>query len=878
MSGIGAITVPSAGVVSAPEAFPLADAPTVTVAGVVRFLMQRPWRFALAPGPKMMLGFNDLCTPLNLIGSTVVRTGIVPPFEALTVTTTGVKAACRFDTDNSGVAWVVTDGDYIELVNAGGQTGYSWRIYFAPAAAGFSTSVTRTKYWQVAAGANVAATLDNLKLAINGTGIDGTNYRSPTIDPDTETVDHPKSWDEWISATTNTDTDQSFAAIAPGTAGNAFTCSFTDGGGAGTPRMELDGADTATAVFAGGTAGTGTAPAFPGGGLFVYGYGYYRTVDGAFSGISPTTEYEQLDPGETDLSQIDDPPSSQQEGIDIKVWYRSLGDGAADVLYEGYRIAVADTTDDDNLSDDPDTGIAGHALYDPSIYRDYGDGPVPHRSCVAAMRERLFIGGHTSAADYSFGAADVTNASNVVALVASGGVTPFPTKRMEGRVFRVTTSALTEATLYRIVFVVEGSAQILLDRVYEGTTTSGVTYTISDRADSLETAFSEPKLPNNWPGRNTVRGPISPVSGGIMAMLYAFESILEWTPTGLWRLTGSDPRSFRITPEYEGAGCVGSNAVDEAEGYVYWIARDGIYRWGGVGLPECISSRRVRGGDLVGVRETFKRINRTWARYSIVQYCPATRVVRFWVPLDDDVTNRYALVYDIQTGAWALDQYGFDVTSARTFADRTGTLRSVVGTLHGDFVELDVGTSDGCYATEPVGTITSSTLRTVTCSAASFPTSGNGLAGLGVVLVDTTTGAFTYNTIASNTSTTLTFTRFMDAAPTGKVIVGGIHAILESGRFHGGDPGHWKGMPNVRLIYSVDEDGQVYLSVAGDQDDPAVVDAAGLDLMGADGEAECLPLVEGRFLKIRLDAVEPGCEVRLLALRPEFAGGTLADV
>ena len=69
--------------------------------------------------------------------------------------------------------------------------------------------------YQVLAGANVAASLDNLKLAINATGPAGTEYS-------TGTAAHPK-----VVATTNTDTAQTIRARVPGTSYNTIATTET---------------------------------------------------------------------------------------------------------------------------------------------------------------------------------------------------------------------------------------------------------------------------------------------------------------------------------------------------------------------------------------------------------------------------------------------------------------------------------------------------------------------------------------------------------------------------------------------------------------------------------------------------------------------------
>lgn len=68
---------------------------------------------------------------------------------------------------------------------------------------------------QVLFGADSAAALDNLKLAINGGATEGTNYS-------TGTVAHPT-----VNATTNTDTAQVVEADTAGTAGNSIAVSET---------------------------------------------------------------------------------------------------------------------------------------------------------------------------------------------------------------------------------------------------------------------------------------------------------------------------------------------------------------------------------------------------------------------------------------------------------------------------------------------------------------------------------------------------------------------------------------------------------------------------------------------------------------------------
>lgn len=79
---------------------------------------------------------------------------------------------------------------------------------------GFLTGGVSTVANQVKIGASAAATLDNLKSAVNGTGTIGTDYSLGT-------EAHTQ-----VTATTNADTTQDFEAITPGSAGNSIT--FTE--------------------------------------------------------------------------------------------------------------------------------------------------------------------------------------------------------------------------------------------------------------------------------------------------------------------------------------------------------------------------------------------------------------------------------------------------------------------------------------------------------------------------------------------------------------------------------------------------------------------------------------------------------------------------
>jgi hypothetical protein len=146
-----------------------------------------------------------------------------------------------------------------------------------------------------------------------------------------------------------------------------------------------------------------------------------------------------------------------------------------------------------------------------------------------------------------------------------------------------------------------------------------------------------------------------------------------------------------------------------------------------------------------------------------------------------------------------------------------------------------------------------------------------------VVLVDAS-GNFTYNTIASNTGTVLTFARLMATAPTGTLIVGGIHMRLTTGKFTMGQADTEKALAHLRVCFSPISSGQAWVSCAGDQDDPAVTSGGEIDLSKTDGEELVSPLVRGKMLQMQLDVVTPGIAPAFTVMRPDIRSKRPFDV
>jgi len=176
--------------------------------------------------------------------TTITLRGRVPGTSLNTVATTETCAAASFPDTTLGGGTGASDAG---VTTAGATVTIGSTVYTIVDELSENYGATAVAY-QVKKGVSEATLLDNLKLAINGTGTAGTNYS-------TGTVAHPD-----VVATTNTDTVQTVRGRVPGTSLNtvATTTTLADtafadttlGGGTGNSDA---GITTATATITIGT-------------------------------------------------------------------------------------------------------------------------------------------------------------------------------------------------------------------------------------------------------------------------------------------------------------------------------------------------------------------------------------------------------------------------------------------------------------------------------------------------------------------------------------------------------------------------------------------------------------------------------------------------
>jgi len=253
-------------------------------------------------------------------------------------------------------------------------------------------------------------------------------------------------------------------------------------------------------------------------------------------------------------------------------------------------------------------------------------------------------------------------------------------------------------------------------------------------------------------------------------------------------------------------------------------------------------------------------------------YNQSTKKIRWWLPLDGESENRYCLRYDLQTRGFAL-QSASNVTAAATVLGPSSTNVTVTGDMYGDLTQLDVGYIDGAFGFEPKQTVSSwaPTTRTITVSGTPFPTSGDGLKGLPVLLLPAAGPPYEMLKVDSNTSSTLVLTAPPTLTPASSdlVFVGGIPLDLQSD-FDYEQPELLKWLEGLTLSFEPDDTAnlatEVWCGAGADGTDPSAYSVTDYADMNAetDGEHhfwEYTP--RGRTLGVRFLAIGRGGPIRL---------------
>lgn len=792
-----------------------------------------PSQVAEPPGARMLAianGFNRL---VLLTRDTFVNAGGLAPSTAPTVALSGVRATV-VETFSTGL---IADGSGITLGRPGAQRVITFK----------TTLVTDgTLGDQVKLGADLDATATNLYKLITGTGTQGSEYFNVFTYLGL-TDDFPSTIHVEASAL---DTSGAGATVTLrytlyGTIGNS--CVSVENG-AGFANHSF-----ASATFTGGTDGSGSAPDA---GTYRYFYTHYRDLDGAETGPSPVGEITKTTNENISLSVL---TANADTSFDYTRVYRTRDTGVEFLLCK--TIARASTTVTDDISDDRLEDFSEFP-YNENLYQTYRGGFPPIGRYIAVWKNRLWTGGAVLAAAYTVGTAAVTKTTTGLDNNTVTITTGYPVASWVMRTFQVSSTS----EKYLILAVNEATKVITLDRGYEGTTNATASYTVRDERDPSQIYGSEPGLWNQWPPQNNPGGVDTDDQGGVSGLVGFEDALVVTSRSSVYRLTGDDENNWQFHKAVEGCGCAEGRTLVDIDGYgLMWLGWAGIYAWDGRSLPVLISSPKRRGKFVRGIDDTIARINWPHVAQAFAHYSEQERVVRFFVPLDNDTVPNHAIVLEIDApGEWSLDYFPGGVMAAGTVIGPDGKPATLLGDPFGNVFQVGLGSYDtvpDMSGIEPVVTLTAGTVRTATQGGTTWPTTNTGLAGVPALIVYAN-GTAAATKIASNTSSVLTFTHDLDTAPANgdQVVVGGIWTRWRSGKFALEEDWSAKVMRDLVVSHSPEADGQYHVAVSSDQSDPAIPTtgySAG-DLTDTTGRRRFRPQTRGQLHQIEYNLLEPG--------------------
>lgn len=779
MDPIGAITIDSAGAVTRPSSMPFALPAASSQSAYNRYGLMS---MVPMPSERGLMFANGIDRIRHYNGSTAYDNGLVAPVAAPTATPSGGQATTVLNTANGGT-YTISDMTYMILIDTTPALELNHTVRFVTSRSSFGYPNSYVYYDGTTDNA-----LTQLEKFINQTGVDGQDYLT-NLDFSTR-----------LTATKISSTKLQLTAKDYGTIGNGYACEFYPAivpSPSTIVRFENLAGSSAQTTFSGGAAASGSSPS-PG--TYQYAYAYVREGDGAVSGLSPVVEAANGSGGSVTIGSLAvSPPDSSVSYIRI---YRTTAGGG--LFYRLDEVSAATTSYVDSISDSTMTSF-GAVAYDPSSFRSFAGGVPPKTRYLAHYQGSWFGSGALLSADYTAGTANVS-ASRTVTI--TGG---YPRQSWLGRLFQVT--GVSE--VYRIVAVSESAKTLTLDRPYEGAANASASYVVKDDRDPYELFWSEAGLPNNWPAQNSLKGPSSPDGKGCTGLFAAFESLIYFTRQSVWRITGSGGL-YQVSLVSDKCGCVSGHTVVMDGTGMFWLGQDGVYGWSGSGEPVNLTTPLQQDVSVRGQDETIARLSLAHSHRAVGINDQTRKELRWYVPLDGERTNRYAIVLDSQAGVFSLDTCE-DVTWSVTAQGPDGEDHVLTGDITGAIYEQGLSTADGGYGVEPVNTVSSSTTRTVTVAGTPFSTADNGYWGCPVWHVSAA-GLFVRNSVATNTNNTLTYRRFM-AAPSSSTqfVLGGILMWIQTGRFDFGDRFREKVVPAYIVSHSPDSDGQYFFFSAYDQ-------------------------------------------------------------
>ncbi|HYE17349.1 MAG TPA: hypothetical protein VEA69_02835 [Tepidisphaeraceae bacterium] len=266
---------------------------------------------------------------------------------------------------------------------------------------------------------------------------------------------------------------------------------------------------------------------------------------------------------------------------------------------------------------------------------------------------------------------------------------------------------------------------------------------------------------------------VNPQDGQPIVGLHSAHGVLIiFKRESTWVLVGDDPNSWEVRPLFRDVGLVAHRAVTTVEGITYWWSEQGPMAWDGAAAQP----RALGRGLLAEAIDATEYANDQMKGAAVLADRPNQHVV-FALPGSGATRNTLLRPFNYTLQRWSADKWEvMDVASFGTVDDSTEVPVSYIGSYSGQLFKWWDTFADGTPSGTTSGSVTGSTGTTLSDSAASFRTAGNGLVDRYVYAIAADGLTVQRRRISSNTATQLTVASAWTTNPntTYTYVIGGI--------------------------------------------------------------------------------------------------------
>lgn len=329
-------------------------------------------------------------------------------------------------------------------------------------------------------------------------------------------------------------------------------------------------------------------------------------------------------------------------------------------------------------------------------------------------------------------------------------------------------------------------------------------------ASSARLRWSNLHEPTQWSNASTAYMDIGLWDGSPITGVIAFRgSLVIFKRRSIWIMNGDvDENTFTFAPVVIGIGCIAPRTIaKDGDRAVYFVGENAVYVFDLTSAAPISSSIRP---DIDGIATWYSPSG--WKLSRAENFCaginPRERTYRVSVTPIGATTNTETHVFSINSGAWWREQLAMgqivpscysDTSDVGPIHNTNSIVKLYVGDENGYLCEMDT-TSDGDGVTGGTksATITNYVDATgvITCSAAAFRTTGDGLKYLSVTLRRAADGSHETKQITANAATTITAASTWTTDPVvgDTILIGAMEATLSFGQmdFDNVQKKHWK--------------------------------------------------------------------------------------